>query len=35
MRVLAALAPLALLATALPAYAGTIAIEGRGERPAG
>lgn len=31
MRVLAALAPLALLATALPAYAGTIAIEGRGE----
>lgn len=31
MRVLAALAPLAMLATALPAYAGTIAIEGRGE----
>ncbi len=31
MRVLAALAPLALLATALPAYAGEITIQGRGE----
>ena len=31
MRALSVLAPLALLATALPAYAGTIAIEGRGE----
>ncbi len=31
MRVLAALAPLALLATALPAFAGEISIEGRGE----
>ncbi|WIY51787.1 SIMPL domain-containing protein [Devosia sp. YIM 151766] len=31
MRVLSVLAPLAFLATALPAYAGSIAIEGRGE----
>ncbi len=31
MRVLTALVPFALIATALPAYAGTIAIEGRGE----
>lgn len=31
MRVLTALAAFAMLATALPAYAGTIAIEGRGE----
>ncbi|UYO00910.1 MAG: SIMPL domain-containing protein [Devosia sp.] len=31
MRALSVLAPLALLATALPAYAGTISIEGRGE----
>ncbi|MBJ3783597.1 SIMPL domain-containing protein [Devosia sediminis] len=31
MRALSVLVPFALLATALPAYAGTIAIEGRGE----
>ena len=31
MRALSVLAPFALIATALPAYAGTIAIEGRGE----
>lgn len=31
MRALSVIAPLALLASALPAYAGTIAIEGRGE----
>ena len=31
MRALSVLVPFALIATALPAYAGTIAIEGRGE----
>ena len=30
MRALSVLVPFALIATALPAYAGTIAIEGRG-----